>query len=219
MANGYIAYDGPSMINGEPIKGIVTGTKNDSVNPKTGVMLQLTIMPMVRPSIAVKNGADVAVCGSCPKRPSVAKANGTAPCYVNTWQAPDSIFKAEYPTEPVDSPKPMRLGAWGEPTALPFEVIQGLIGKGHTGYTHRWKECDSRFKAILMASVDTAEEYAEATAAGWRTFRARDASEEIISGEITCPASKEAGNRVQCKDCMLCQGAGRKAKNITIINH
>jgi hypothetical protein len=217
-ANGFIAYNGPSEIDGKPIKGIVTGTSKDSANPKTGVMLQLTIMPMAsKPSEAIKNGDDASVCGDCVHRPLLAKKAGVAPCYVTPYQK-NGIYGAEYP----DSGSrniPLRLGDWGDPAAIPFETIAGLLDNGHTGYTHQWRTCDPRFKAILMASVDSPTEYREATEAGWRTFRVRPESEPIINGEISCPASKEMGNRVQCKDCMLCQGTGRQAKNITIINH
>ena len=70
-----------------------------------------------------------------------------------------------------------------------------------------------------MASVDSPAEYAEAIAAGWRTFRVRTADQELVKGEVVCPAAKEAGQRVTCFDCSLCMGTTRKAKNIAIIAH
>jgi hypothetical protein len=230
MANGYIAYEGASAINGKPIKAIVTGTKTASDNRKTGDMLQLWIMPVnSKPSDSVKNGDDASVCGECPHRPLLAKATGNAPCYVNVGQAPNGIFKADYPTEAPKWKKtrpwakvrnaPMRLGAWGDPAALPFDVAQGLITRKHTGYTHQWRNTDQRFKEILMASADSEAEALEAQAMGWRTFRVRKAHEPLLENEIACPASKEAGYKTQCAQCGLCAGAGRKAKNIAIIEH
>jgi len=70
-----------------------------------------------------------------------------------------------------------------------------------------------------MASVDTAVEAIEAQKMGWRTFRVRDEADPIMPNEIMCPASKEAGFRTKCAQCVLCAGTTRKAKNIAIIAH
>ena len=59
-----------------------------------------------------------------------------------------------------------------------------------------------------MASTDSIAETAEAHAAGWRTFRIRKPGELPIVGEIDCPASDEQGHRLQCVDCMICNGCG-----------
>ena len=214
MANGYTVYEGPSMINGEPIKVIKTGTTKDSDNRKTGPMLQWWIMPVnSKPTDAVQNGDDRAVCGDCPARPSVG-----GHCYLNHGWI-NGTWGAEYPVEPAHSDNPDRLGAWGDPAAMPYDVVREHMGERWTGYTHQWRTCDARFKDIVMASVDTPQEYIEATQAGWRTFRARNADDAIMDGEVTCPASKEAGQRVKCATCLLCAGTSRNAKNITIIIH
>ena len=44
---------------------------------------------------------------------------------------------------------------------------------------------------------------------GWRTFRTMRGGEPA-SGESLCPASKEAGHRLDCNTCNLCDGAGRR---------
>lgn len=62
---------------------------------------------------------------------------------------------------------------------------------------------------------------------GWRTFRVRSASDPLLPGEIACPASAEAsaeaGARVQCDRCLLCDGAARmdihRLPSIAIIDH
>jgi hypothetical protein len=69
-----------------------------------------------------------------------------------------------------------------------------------------------RFKRILMASVDSPAEYAEATEAGWRCYRVRT-DDTILPGEIECP---EAQGLTKCADCLLCAGNSRPAKSITI---
>lgn len=185
-------------------------------------MLQVWYSPdeEERPSEAVKSGADVSVCGDCAHRPSVARERGVKECYVQTGRAPNMIYATDYPdVEPVSRGVPVRLGAWGEPTSIPYETTLAIAPGQHTGYTHRWRVCDQRYRELLMASVDSEEEQAEAVAMGWRTFRVRRATDALLPGEITCPASKEAGHVTNCAKCLLCAGTSRQAKNIAIIAH
>jgi hypothetical protein len=44
MANGNTIYNGPSELNGQAIKSVITGTKTKSNNVKTGDMAQMWIM-------------------------------------------------------------------------------------------------------------------------------------------------------------------------------
>jgi hypothetical protein len=224
-SNGVTTYRGPSDIDGRPIMAILTGTNRPSQNRKTADMLQLWIMPTdSKPTEAIKNGDDVSVCGTCPHRPSLAKATGAKECYVNVGQAPNGIYGTSYPTaDNLDGVRqaPVRLGAWGEPAAIPYEFNERLIGnRRHTGYTHRWREANPLYKNLLMASVDSPQEQAEASAKGFRTFRVRkDATVPVLPGEIVCPASEEGGRRTTCAQCLLCNGTTTKAKNIVIIEH
>lgn len=221
MSNGFIGYDGPSMLDGAPIQAIVTGVTRKSSNPKTDDMEQVWILSNngIAPHEATRSGDDASVCGDCAHRPIHYKQRGVARCYVRTFHAPNRIFATTYPTEPSTRGVPRRLGAYGEPAALPFEVAQELAPGEHTGYTHQWRTCDQRFRELCMASVDTEEEAHEAQAMGWRTFRVRKASEPLLAGEIVCPASKEGNYKSTCAQCLLCAGTSRKAKNIAIIEH
>jgi len=216
-----IIYNGPSMLNGKPIVAILTNINNPSVNTKTGDMAQLTIMPKgIKPSDAVKTGEDDSVCGDCNRRPSTAKANGLKPCYVNP-RAPNSIHRAyergSYSTGiPEQLRKPVRLGMWGDPAAMPYEIAKGLADSApkHTGYTHRWRDFPE-FNSICMASVDTEDERLEANALGFRTYRVRDVGAPLMDGEIDCPEADKSRN-IQCADCGLCAGMAVKAKDISI---
>jgi len=223
VSNGYVGYDGPSTIDGEPIMAIVTGVKNRSDNPKTSDMEQVWIMRSdIDPVTAARDGKDASVCGECWHRPVNAAEHGVAPCYVTLFQAPGRIYKTTYPTGSKTRGVPRRLGAYGEPAALPYDVARTLAKGGdgnYTGYTHRWRTADQRFRELCMASVDSPEEQAQAQAMGWRTFRVRKATEPLLPGEITCPASKEAGHRTTCNKCLLCAGTSKQAKNIAIIEH
>jgi len=216
VPNGFTVYQGPSQINGQPIKAVVTGTSKATANPKTGDMLQLWILPANEaPHHAIKSGADASVCGECPARP----ING-GDCYVTTFQAPLSVWRSTYPNTPADRNVPIRLGAYGDPAALPFDIVAGLIqGKKHTGYTHQWRTCDPRFKSIVMASVDSDAEAAEAKANGWRYFRVEREDGTPKAGEVSCPASEEAGKRTTCANCLMCSGTTSQAKSIVINAH
>jgi len=229
-----VVYQGPSRFDGSPIVGIVTGLHGDSQNPKTGKMAQLWIIRAdMSPVEAIQQRADDAICWNCP-----ARGTGMSDrwCYVG-MKAPLSVWESfsqgRYPTaHPSDVAAflrawnlPIRFGAYGEPTALPLSILNDLSeGTDYTGYTHQWKDAHiaRTFGHLLMASADTAAEAVAARAQGWRTFRARPADAPLMSGEITCPASDEAGKRTTCADCTLCngaQGTADKRKNIAIVIH
>lgn len=73
------AWRGPSPIDGAPIVMIMTGlsrkASEQSKNTKTGPMVQTHIVRQdMAPVVAMMNGADRAICGDCPLRPSTVKA-------------------------------------------------------------------------------------------------------------------------------------------------
>jgi len=194
-----------------------------SDNTKTGDMAQAWILSRnVNPFSASITGTDKHVCGDCKHR-----FQNLGTCYVNLVRAPTSVWEAYHrglyrPETPKAirriRGKEIRLGAYGDPAFVPFEVWRRLLDASsaeHTGYTHQWRSrsCDPRFKQIVMASVDSLAERAEAKALGWRTFRIRNEGEKIVRGEMQCPAAAEAGHAEQCIDCpSKCSGGeGRDA--------
>lgn len=200
-----IIYEGPSKLNSEPIVAILT---KGSKNRKTGAMGQLWILPQSEaPVTSVQTGKDEAVCGNCPMR----RLKGGA-CYVNPGHGPQAVWKAwkrgRYENSGLKNLEPfaeIRLGAWGDPAALPFGVVKRLLkaSKSHTGYTHQWRTCDPRLKGLVMASCDTEKDYFEAKRAGWRTFRVVSEYDEMLPSERVC-ANDSHG--IQCADCMACHG-------------
>ena len=166
------------------------------------------------PVDAVMSGADESICGNCIHRAINGKKRS---CYVNVGQAPFNIWRAwknnKYPqVKPLDFGeyysryRSIRLGAYGDPAAVPLRVLHDLMYHdwvGHTGYTHQWRDCDPRYANYLMASVDTEAEYWEAKADGWRTFRTLTPDDSLTDGEISYPASDEAGKRTTCDRCKL----------------
>lgn len=210
-----IVWTGPSRFDAAPIVAIVTGLDGSSSNPKTGPMAQLWILRADRaPMQAVQDGSDYAICWTCPHRGD----SKTRSCYVTVANAPSAVYRrfiaGGYPTitarQASDIARahglPMRLGAYGDPAALPVSVLYDLtIGVTWTGYTHAWS-ISPDYRPYLMASVDTPQALDQARAAGWRTFRTRTADDALQAREITCPASDEAGKRSTCSDCKLCSG-------------
>lgn len=220
-----VLYEGPSMLNGEPIVAIATGFSSPSTNIKTGPMIQIWILAQEEtPMEAAKSGKDSAVCGDCPLKPSK-----TGACYVTLFQGPRSIWatwkRGGYPDyEPsMFLNASVRFGAYGDPAAVPFDIWDniGFVAKMHTGYTHQWRDCDPLHKHYCMASVETEADAMQAREAGWRTFRVTTSpGDKSLSKEVICPASEEAGHKIQCIDCGACDGtAGNRKSHIVIHAH
>ena len=233
--NGFIFYRGPSMLDGSPIVAIATGIAGrKSRNEKTGGgLVQTWIMrDDMSPVEAVNNGGDAAICGDCPHRGTVVDGkNKGRSCYVTVFQAPLVVWKSAqrglYPVMTAQEAgdtlegRMVRLGSYGDPAAVPFEVWQTMLARvtAKTGYTHQWRVAPA-MKAYAMASCDTEADYQEAVAAGWRTFRVRRSTEPVLAREVICPASKEAGNKTSCDACKACGGLTAKARaNIVIMAH
>lgn len=232
--NGAILYKGPSAIDGQEIVLIISGLQDKSTNSKTGGMVQTYILRTdSNPVEAARDGKDVSICGNCPHRPALAKNNGQAKCYVNLGQGVLQVYKSfkkgNYPVKTVSEiselvqGKNIRFGTYGDPAACPIEIFQHLkqLSAGHTGYTHQWREknFNPAWGDLLMASVDNTFEQFEAIAKGYRYFRVQIGTAAPIQGEISCPASAEAGRLSTCNACLLCGGTSKKAKNIVIRDH
>jgi len=192
-----------------------------SANRKTGDVVQVSFLAAhEEPHRAVRSGADRAVCGDCPQRPT----NGGA-CYVVTCQGPLSQHRAwrrgRYRDGAAPVGKPVRYGTYGDPASMPrraFLALHRALSPQHwTGYTHAWRDRPD-LAPFLMASVDSEEEAGEARGKGWRYFRVKRPGEPLLPGEIQCPAERSAG-RVQCRECLLCCGTSRKGPSVAIDVH
>ena len=232
MPNTVKIYDGPSELDGQRIIVLISGLSRTSSNTKTGDMLQTWILRYdVAPNEAVKTGADSSVCGNCPLRPlNYRSAGHRRPCYVKTWQAPRSVWRAHrdaalVPLQAVSglvAGRMVRRGSYGDPAAVPDTVWQALSnGKRSTGYTHQWAAGPIGLARRVMASVHDMTEAAQAQAKGYRTFRVMGPDDSLASNEVLCPASKEGGLRASCATCGLCNGAtdNDKRRNVAIYTH
>lgn len=229
--NGFIAYEGPSRLDGKPIVVIVTGVgcpSKRSKNTKTGPMAQVFIIRShIDPINAISSGGDESICGKCPMRGVLEKkADGTTTnrmrsCYVEVDKSVLSIYGAykrgAYPKLTPDvrwETQETRLGAYGDPSAAPFAVMKDLVSRGHkknTGYTHQ--HADRKFhpmRKLVMASVHSKEEAVKLHEKGWRTFRTMSPGDTLLPNERACPASEEGGKRMTCDRCLGCSGTGIK---------
>jgi hypothetical protein len=217
MSDPIVLYLGPSMINRDPIVVLAT---LDSRNRKTGPMIQTWILPVDGPLDATKSATDDSVCGDCPRRRSTG-----GDCYVRIDAAPHSAWKrwdrAGRPGQNWDHhvitlqtealTHGLRLGAYGDPAAVPFEVWQMLISaiqpRAITGYTHQWRESFAApYRALVMASADNVQDAIQARASGWRYFAAVPTAESAgaLPGAIQCLADSKG---LTCEQCGICNGS------------
>ena len=222
-----IIYNGPSLLDGKPIVVIATYSNR---NTKTGKVVQTYILRSdINPLEASKTGEDYSICGSCPMRGEVTtdpkrKIAKGRKCYVNLGQGVLIVFKSykrgvykEGDPRTMGRDRFVRVGTYGDPAAVPSEVWDELLAECETwtAYTHQkpWRP------DIAMQSADSYDEAKAHWAEGRRTFRVIvDLGDIDKSKETLCPASKEAGRRVQCTACKLCKGSSL-AKSIAIVEH
>ena len=214
-------WKGASLLDGNPIMLVVTGVKRKSENQKIGDIIQTWILTAdIPPNIAVQLSLDVAICGTCPNR----HATGGG-CYVLPWQAPTTIWKSAYGNEPdatlpqaiKQSGKLVRLGAYGDPCAVPRDIWKALLSDFAVpaiGYTHQWRQTYAQWaKGRLMASTTNKDETLYANLTGWTTFQAVPIGKPSPINYATECASSEG---IACDKCRKCDG---KSGNIFIGAH
>ncbi len=231
--NGVIVYRGKSRIDRKPI--IMVATWN-SKNAKTGDMIQTWIMREdLKPQDAINAGQDISVCGDCILRPANKalrlKLGIKKPCYVKAYNAPRAVWEAYhrgnygYDLSIIPDIK-IRLGSYGDPTAIPISRHKALISvhnQKYTGYSHQWRLAKNQaYKSLVMASVDNTKQLLSAITKGWRVFAVKHRPEDYQGVKLApCPASKEAGALKTCEACTACNGApnGNKRTSMVINAH
>jgi hypothetical protein len=230
MKSGII-YKGPSLLDGKPIVVIATYSKR---NAKTGEVVQTYILvDGINPLEASKTGADFSICGTCAMRGEVTtdptrKQAKNRRCYVNLGQGVLIVYKSFLrgvyaiadniaARKSIGRGRFVRVGTYGDPAAVPPAVWEELLSEADTftAYSHQsgWRP------DIAMQSADDYHSAVLHWKAGRRTFRVIAELGHLDSNnEALCPASKEAGRRVQCTACKLCKGSAL-AKSIAIVEH
>lgn len=224
--SGRIVWQGESLINHEPVMVVMTNYARVSENIKTGPMVQFYIFTEKEFQAMAK-----AICGGCAHSKA---APGKRPaCYVQ-WARLNHAWTAAKKNKPLSLNQAcqvvkgmrIRLGAAGDPCAVPLHVWQQLASaaSGHTGYTHQWhKEWAQAYSELLMASVDSASEGELATAMGWRWFGVESPGNSF--DRLPSVRCLSEASDIACINCMLCNGnanlekTGRRAPNIVITAH
>jgi hypothetical protein len=231
---GYIAYEGPSIIDGAPIVVIVNKITGASKNGKTGDIVQSFIIRSdVNPVQALQTGADYSICGDCEHRPITAKQTGKVPCYVQVAKSVLSVYNAYLrgryvKADPATIAKALagkivRIGTYGDGAAAPVRMWNQITryAAGVRGYTHQWQSKGfdhASWAPLAMASADTLEQAALANLFGMRVFRV-SVGVDRQPGETVCPASAEGGRKSTCAKCTLCSGTRIQARDVVIADH
>lgn len=231
----YLVWQGNSVLSGIDATGADIGKGAPigvfavpaSTNGKTGAMWQMYILRTdIKPTDAVAQGLDAAVCGNCPHRKATSEdGKGTCYTYGTTIVAANGIYRAHGAgkslpfTADMVKGSPVRFGAYGDPAAVPYDVWQPILDAcadhGWTAYTHQWRTADARFRTFCQASCDNLSDQADATAAGWRTYTVAPVGTTRVPGAVPCPSP-----RIACADCLKCSGTGLGRKgNVWIEAH
>lgn len=154
---GVILWRGASAIDGTQIVLVANRFAADSLNEKTGALIQTWILPDPHAAGIEVNGTRPgkitawlkatgarSICGDCPHAWQLSAATGEyekGACYVKEYQAPAAviggIYRDSFPIAGVDFPaawitdlgagRDIRLGSYGDPAACPPEVIAAFI--------------------------------------------------------------------------------------------
>jgi hypothetical protein len=216
--NGVIFYKGKSEITGESIVGVATGLKIPSRNAKTGDVIQTFILRSdLNPLFAVLQDKDKAICGNCPL-----KYTNSNLCYVNVSKSVSHVYNCfkrnNYAyTDVLNTVKSIRLGSYGDPTAIPIKIWQKILkNKSFVGYTHNWKFCNPKWRNYLLASIESPKLIAVLNNLGWYTARIIKDKSELTESEILCPA-QATNNLIKCENCLLCNPHNKQ--NVCFLVH
>ena len=210
-----IIWEGKSRIDGASIVVIAT---IHSTNSKTGDAVQTTIIRSdVNPVTTRYTGEDYSVCGDC-----VHRHFKDGDCYVQLYQGPRAVFE-KYSRGGYNCPKHIaeveyelthkhiRLGAYGDPCAVPYEVWESLIAQGTrswSGFTHQWRNPENQeYRKLLMASCDSAQDVLDAEALGWRSYRVKyDHADDHLLAHLPVVTCLYDTQGLKCVDCGICDG-------------
>lgn len=231
---GFIAYEGPSLLDGKPIVVIINKISDPSKNEKTGALVQSFIIRSdVNPVQALQSGDDSSICGQCEHRPILARETGKPPCYVQVAKSVLSVYNAYLRGRYVKADpatiaralanKVVRIGTYGDGAAAPVSMWTKITryAAGVRGYTHQWDNPQfdhAAWSRLVMASADTIDQAAKANLYGMRVFRVSVGIDKQ-PGETVCPASAEGGRKSTCIKCTLCSGTSIQARDVVIADH
>ncbi len=208
MSNSTLIKQTKSKFNEESISVYYT---SKSANAKTGNIPNTTILvDDVKPTDAIKNGQDFAICGDCQLR-RVDKTDKLS-CYVNCGFGPNAIHNAKNrgsikDTLDINQIKVQRHCSYGDPASLSKELNYTILDLADKTlcYTHQWEKPEFNYlKSFCMASVHSKSEAKRAQKLGFRTFRIlENENVKLMDNEKMC---FYYSHNVQCVKCQQCDG-------------
>ena len=179
---------------------------NPSQNSKTGPMAQLWIYDATTAAPTEAN------CGTCelktsknayghscyaarlrPMRTMLERCRNKQP---NLWAAVASLRR---------NCMPLRLGAFGDPAAIPPEYTKALVSAARfsLGYTHDWfNRRSEHLRGVCQASVESDADMRVAHLFAWKTFRV-GSGPDMFHSEVHCPGQL---HKRTCLECQRCDG-------------
>ena len=219
-ANGVILYEGPSIFDGSPIVQIATGLRKPTLNRKVRNAIQVWTIPSTEhPLDAIRRDSAYAVCRDC----AISDL-----CYVNRATLGviyGAYQRGAYPKVPVHRIPELlppfmvwRLGAYGNPSAVPYPKVMGKLAKlgvQWLSYEHAWSHVTQSHRAVSMASCETLDQAIGAASRGWRSYTVVPLGEtkkaiKVLKRAgvkaIACPYDASNPATITCDVCRLCDG-------------
>jgi hypothetical protein len=198
---------------------------NGSGNRKTGDMIQTYMLDKERLISEPKTFG--AKCEACPmlKKCYVSRDKLSvrkAIVKLTKGESTSYAFATLDDVLPLLSGRLIRLGTYGDPSAIPLDDLARICdaAKGHTGYTHFWREIDADYSAYLMASCETLSDELLANGLGYRAFRVLLDDQETHETSAKSVQCLNASVNLTCAECLLCSGSqGKGSSNIYIHEH
>lgn len=198
---------------------------NGSSNRKTGDMVQTYLLDKSR--LTSEKSVFGAKCQACPM---------VRECYVSrdklsvrrslvlTLEGERRTYEKRELVDvlPLLQGRLIRLGTYGDPSAIPLSDLALICSaaKGHTGYTHFWREVDEGYSAYLMASCETLADELLSNALGYRAFRVLLDAHNVHETSDKSVQCLNASVGLTCAECLLCSGSqGKGSSNIYIHQH
>jgi hypothetical protein len=258
--SGRTIWAGPSQLTGEQIKVVISGYVLPSENTKMGFGEEDLAKHQQYIQIWILNEGDEfqpmhrSICGDCSHRTYKGRSRGflwdlagdllrwdeevKGACYVQWMKGPNAAWKASNRNEALSlqaasaicSDRLVRLGAAGDPAAVPLKVWKELLGidgagnmtaKSITAYSHMWNRPEFQdYKLICMASADSAEEKELARSMGWSTFTVRASLPDDDDRSTLC-LNAVPDVHLSCAECRKCDGllTARKPKDVWVPLH
>lgn len=214
-----VAWRGKSKLNGTEIL-LVLYAFNGRTNQKSGCMIETAILVADRcPRDAARDGSDVAVCGYCPARQTnrgwCYRTPGREYREHQTWdKIRDLPGDLAHVCDVVRrSGLPIRFGSYGDPAAVPYEVLKRLVdasGGRISGFTHSWSHpnFDPRLFEFLSASIEFPQEGQELKRLfpSVKTYRVILDKAAVLPGEEPCTGGPKEDDNHCCVCPSPCRG-------------